>query len=121
MENSIELSGKFLGTISSDFVIIADKLKEAAYQIKKQGFSDFPIFIFCKENQPIGQLLFEKSEIGTQWNIYASFAEEFVQRKLIDDLNVFASTFRTIDEFCTLFVIDPEFTSFVSLPFPDDF
>ena len=41
--NDPELNGKYLGTITSDFVRVADSLKEASYQIRKAGF-DFPIF-----------------------------------------------------------------------------
>jgi hypothetical protein len=47
MNNDPELSGKYLGTISADFVKVADTLKEASYQIRKSGFA-FPIFPICK-------------------------------------------------------------------------
>lgn len=57
MFNDPELNGKYLGTISGDFVKVADTLKEASYQIRVRGFSDYPIFPVCKEEQPIGQLL----------------------------------------------------------------
>ena len=120
MENSAELNGKFLGTISSDFVKIFEKLKDAAYHIKSQGFSDCPIFIFCKEEQPIGQLLFKKVEMDIDWNVYMSYVEEFEQRQLVTEVDKFKSTYKNIDEFCTLFVLDPEFTNFVSLPYPED-
>ena len=36
--NSPDLNGKYLGLISSDFIKVADALKEASYQIKKRGF-----------------------------------------------------------------------------------
>ncbi len=39
--NSPELNGKYLGLISSDFVLVADTLKEAAYQIKNGAFLNF--------------------------------------------------------------------------------
>ena len=58
MTNDPELSGKYLGTISSDFVKVADSLKEASYQIRKAGF-EFPIFAICKTDQPVGQLLLD--------------------------------------------------------------
>ena len=43
--NSPDLNGKYLGLISTDFIKVSDTLKEAAYQVKKRGFSDFPIFV----------------------------------------------------------------------------
>ena len=39
--NSPDLNGKYLGLISTDFIKVSDTLKEAAYQVKKRGFSDF--------------------------------------------------------------------------------
>ena len=59
MQNDPELNGKYLGTISRDFVKVADTIKEASYQIRKRGFSQYPIFPVCKVDQPIGQLLMD--------------------------------------------------------------
>ncbi|MGC3944215.1 MAG: hypothetical protein QM762_06810 [Chryseolinea sp.] len=121
MHNDPELSGKFLGTISADFVKVADALREASYQIRKAGF-DQPIFPICKEPQPIGQLLFDPGRSGTAWYYYASFANEFMQREIImsDKEADFKEAFKDPDEFCCLFVIDPTFTRFVFIPYPED-
>ena len=40
MENDPELDPKYLGKISSDFVKVAEYMKEASYQIRKREFSD---------------------------------------------------------------------------------
>jgi hypothetical protein len=121
MHNDPELSGKYLGTISQDFVKVADTLKEASYQIRKAGF-DYPIFPICKEEQPIGQILLEQSQLQLVWNYYASFLDEFVQREIVekDKLEDFQSAYKNPDEFCCLFVVDKTFTSFVFIPFPED-
>jgi len=121
MQNDPELSGKYLGTISEDFVKVADTLKEASYQIRKAGF-EFPIFPICKDEQPIGQLLLQRNLNGTSWNYYASFLDEFLQRELIasDKAEEFKEAYKDPDEFCCLFVIDSAFTSFVFIPFPED-
>jgi hypothetical protein len=123
MENDPELDGKYLGTISQDFAIVSDTLKEASYLIRKRGFSDLPIFPISKEDGiPIGQLLVDKHEVATAWNYNASFLEEFVQRKLIesDKVETFKTSFKDPDEFCCLFVIDGEFRRFVYIPYPVD-
>ena len=121
MHNDPELSGKFLGTISADFVKVSDSLREASYQIRKAGF-DYPIFVICKEPQPIGQLLLDPARNGTSWYYYASFINEFLQRDLIasDKESDFKDAFKDPDEFCCLFVIDPTFTRFVFIPYPED-
>ena len=82
MHNDPELSGKYLGTISADFVKVADTLKEASYQIRKANFK-YPVFPLCKEHQPIGQILLRPEIHGTAWHYYASFLDEFIQRGLI--------------------------------------
>lgn len=120
MQNDPELSGKYLGTISRDFVKVADTLKEASYQIRKRGFSDYPIFPICKVDQPIGQLLIDPETSRTEWKYFASFLDEFVQRDLVEQEDDFKAAFKDPDEFCCLFVVDEEFTKFVFIPFPED-
>jgi hypothetical protein len=121
MHNDPELNGKYLGTISQDFVKIADILRDASYQIRKAGF-DYPIFPVCKEAQPIGQLLIDHLNSKTDWNYFASFLDEFVQRGLIDQegLEEFKVAYKEPDEFCCLFVVDTTFTNFVFIPYPED-
>jgi hypothetical protein len=121
MHNDPELSGKYLGTISQDFVKAADVLKDASYQIRKAGF-DYPIFPICKEPQPIGQLLIDQINNQTDWNYFASYLDEFIQRGLITPEKVegFQHAYRNPDEFCCLFVVDKTFTNFVFIPFPED-
>lgn len=120
MHNDPELNGKYLGTISRDFVKVSDTLKEASYQIRKRGFSQYPIFPVCKTDQPIGQLLIDSSEVGTEWKYYASYLDEFIQRDLVKEAEAFKTAFKDPDEFCCLFVVDTDFTNFVFIPFPED-
>ncbi|HRI79804.1 MAG TPA: hypothetical protein PLR06_09750 [Cyclobacteriaceae bacterium] len=121
MTNDPELSGKYLGTISNDFVKVADTLKEASYQIRKSGF-DFPIFPIAHSDQPIGQILIKNSDMSLEWSYYASFLDEFLQRELVakEKEEDFKRTYKDPDEFCCLFVIDKEFTRFVYIPYPED-
>ena len=120
--NDPELDGKYLGSISSDFVKIADLLKEASYQIRVKGFSDFPIFPVSRIDQPVGRLLYDRAALDLKWNYYASYLDEFIQRTLIDEdkADEFRRTYKDPDEFCCLFVIDLEFTNFVFIPYPVD-
>lgn len=120
MQNDPELNGKYLGTITKDFVIVADTLKEAAYQVKKRGFSDYPIFPIAQTEIPIGQLLIGRSELATAWNYNISYLDEFVQRKLVENDKDFIAAYKNPDEFCCLFVVDKDFTNFIFIPYPED-
>ncbi len=120
MNNDPELSGKYLGSITQDFVVVSDTLKEAAYQVRKQEFSDYPIFPTAKVEIPIGQLLVGRGEMATHWNYYITYLDEFVQRKLVEDEQEFKKAYKDPDEFCCLFVVDQDFTNFVFIPYPED-
>lgn len=120
MNNSPELNGKYLGSITTDFVKISDTLKEASYQIIQKGISNYPIFVFCKQQTSIGLPLIINNEQNLLWNVNASFLSEFTQRQLIENETAFKETYKDTDEFCCLFVIDYDFTNFVFLPYPED-
>ena len=122
ISNDPELDGKYLGTVSQDFIKVADHIKEASYQIRKRGYSDFPIFIVCKVEIPLGQLLYKKDEVGTNWNYYVTYLDDFIQRKIIekDKIEDFKKNYKNPEEFCCLFVIDGDFTNFVFIPYPED-
>jgi hypothetical protein len=120
--NDPELDGKYLGTISKDFVIVSETLKEASYQVRDRGFSEYPIFPISKDDIPIGQLLISKREVAADWNYHITYIDEFVQLNIIEKEKVdeFKKVYKDPDEFCCLFVIDGEFTRFVFIPYPVD-
>jgi len=122
MTNDPELNGKYLGTLSQDFIKVADQIKEASYQIRKRGFSDYPIFIISKTEISLGQLLYRKEEVGTSWNYFVTYLDEFIQRKIIEKEKEedFKNNYKDPDEFCCLFVVDKDFTKFVFIPYPED-
>ncbi len=122
MDNDPELSGKYLGTITEDFIKVSETLRETSYQIRKKGFSDHPIFPIGRTTLPVGLLLVGKEEMGNQWIYNAAYLDEFVQRNIIDKerLDPFIAAYKDPDEFCCLFVVDGEFTKFVFIPFPEN-
>ncbi|MGK7391889.1 MAG: hypothetical protein ACNS60_16180 [Candidatus Cyclobacteriaceae bacterium M2_1C_046] len=122
MINDPELNPKYLGKISQDFVKISDVIKEAAYQIRKRGFSEYPIFPVSKIELPIGALLIAKADLNTEFNYSASYLDEFVEREIVnkEKIDSFKESYKDPDEFCCLFVIDDDFTNFIYIPYPID-
>lgn len=117
-----ELNGKYLGTISQDFIKIADIIKESSYQVRVRKFSDYPIFPISKTDIPIGKLLLSKEDLNLEWHYYITYLDEFVQRKLIEEDNVeeFKRNYKDPEEFACLFVVDKKFTNYLYIPYPVD-
>ena len=122
MENDPELNGKYLGTISKDFVVVAETLREASYQVRKRQISKYPIFVFSRTQVPVGSSFLAKEELALEWHINASYLEDFMRLNLVqeDRAEDFMAAYKDPDEFCCLFVIDGEFQNFVFIPFPED-
>ena len=122
MQNDPELNGKYLGTITKDFAIVADTLKEASYQIRKREISKFPIFIFSKQAVPLGSLLLSADEAALDWHVFVTYLSNFVEKNVISEEKVadFQVAYKDPDEFCCLFVVDHDFTNFVFVPYPED-
>lgn len=120
--NSPELNRKLMGIVSADFVKVADSLKEASYQIRKRGFSDYPVFVVSNTDVPLGQPLFGKTNMGNELIYKATYVDEFVERQLIapESLELWQENYKNADEYCSLFVVLAEFTGFVYIPYPED-
>jgi len=120
--NSPDVNRRLLGLVSQDFVKVADHLKEASYQIRKRGFSEFPVFVVTQTTSELGTLLFQAGDLELEWNYKASMMEEFVQRKLIGEnsVDLFKEHYRNPDEFCCIFVVHNDFAGFVYIPYPVD-
>ncbi|MCE6991536.1 hypothetical protein [Dyadobacter sp. CY323] len=120
--NSPELNQKLMGNISQDFVKVADQLKEASYQIRKRGFSDYPVFAVTNNELQIGALLIDSQELANLYSYRASFLQEFVDRKLVgeESVEMFTENYKNADEYCCLFVLIGEFSGFVFVPYPED-
>lgn len=120
--NSYDVNQELMGLVSSDFVKVADQLKEAAYQIRKRGFSDYPIFAVSQREIPVGQLLIGPSELGNQWHYKASLLDEFIQRGLIgpESVELWKENYKQPEEYCCLFVVYNDFAGFVYIPYPEE-
>jgi len=59
--------------------------KEAGNKIKKEGISNYPIFVAHQDEANIGIPLINKNDSGGIWSINASTLEEFYTKKLIKE------------------------------------
>ncbi|WP_460945619.1 hypothetical protein [Spirosoma daeguense] len=120
--NSYDVNKKLMGAVSSDFIKVAEQLKEASYQIRKRGFSENPVFVSSQQDVPVGQLLIGAGELENRWNYKASFLDEFIQRGLIgqESIDLWKENYKAPDEYCCLFVVQGDFAGFIYIPYPED-
>jgi len=118
------LDGKYLGKISTDFIQVADKLRESSYIIRERGGYTFPIFILSFSPIELGILLINVDEMQNQGYYYATYLDALVQAQLIapDKVAGFQAAYKDPDEFCCLLVLDPaqDFVKFLYIPYPVD-
>jgi len=120
--NSPEVNKKLMGYVAGDFILVAEYIKEASYQIRKRKFSDHPIFALSQTPVEVGQLLFDRSDFQTRYQYRASMVEEFIQRTLMSEESkpLFLENYKNPEEYACLFVFDEGFAGFVFLPYPED-
>jgi len=118
------IDGKYIGRITSDFIQVADRLKEAAYVIQNRGGFEYPIFITSPIPIALGALLIDKEKMGNQGYYYAAYLDLLVQHGYIaiDKIDYFKSTYKDSSDYCCLLVIDTanELYNFLYLPYPID-
>lgn len=122
MANDPELDGKYLGTITTDFVKVSDTLKEASYQLRVRKISEYPVFVISKDSVNIGSLLIGKREKDLLWNINFSFLENLIGHQIIAEnlTEKFLATYKDPDEYACFLVMDKDFMKFIYIPYPVD-
>jgi hypothetical protein len=118
------LDGKYLGNISTDFIQVADKLRESSYIIRARGGYAFPVFILSFTPIELGVLLIPKGEAQNQGYYYATYLDALIQAQFIapDKAANFQAVYKDPDEFCCLLVLDSShgFAKFLYIPYPVD-
>lgn len=120
--NSPEINRKLMGKVSSDFLKVSDHLKESSYQIRKRGFSRYPVFVLSESEIDLGALLFDRADFKTAYQYRANFLEDFINRDMIgeESRELFIENYKDPEEYCCLFVTDSDFAGFIYLPYPDE-
>lgn len=109
-----------LKSLEADLKFYNESIKEVATEIMVEGISAYPIFIAHQHAVSIGELILDKDELHTEWNIHASTLEEFVEKGIVkpEKKEAFIKTYKNAHHFMCLFVIVPEGANFVFYPYP---
>jgi hypothetical protein len=108
-----------LKSLETDLVLYADSLKEVADEIIAEELSKFPIFVAHQHEVSIGEVVIDKNEMATEWNIHASTIEEFLEVGIIksDKEDFFKQNYKDPQKFMCIFAIVPEGANFVFYPY----
>ncbi len=107
-----------LKSLETDLVLYSDSINEIALDILEE-LSKYPIFIAHQHEAHIGELIIDKDELSTDWNIHASTLEEFVEKGIINSekQEFFKQQYKDPRKFICVFVMVPEGANFVFYPY----
>lgn len=108
-----------LQSLKIDLDFYSESIKEISTEMVAEGYSLFPIFIATQHEVSLGEIILDRNELNTNWSIYASSLEEFVERGVIKDYkkSSFEKTYKKSKDFMCLFVVVPEGANFVFYPY----
>lgn len=108
-----------LESLEVDLKFLNDSIKEIAVEIMVEGLSKYPIFVAHQHEVVLGELIFDRHELNTDWTIHASTMEEFIERGIIKKelKQRFTDTYKDAKKFMCVFVIVPEGANFVFFPY----
>jgi len=93
-------------------------LKEAGNTIMNQGVSMYPIFVFHRQELPIGIEISNPEKDNGVWFVSASTLEEFVAKQLIaeDRVNTFRKTYKDPSTHLCIFLVEEDVAEFIFIP-----
>jgi hypothetical protein len=108
-----------LVSLEKDLELYADSIKEISLEIIAEGVSQNPIFVAHQHTVSIGEMILNKEELNTNWNIQASMVEEFVEKGIIKPelKELFLKNYKKPEDFMCVFVIVPEGANFIFYPY----
>ncbi len=118
-DNNNQKKDSPLKSLEVDLRLYSESIREIAVEIMVEGLSDYPIFVAHQHEVKLGEMILDKEELNTDWNIHASTLEEFVEKGIIKKelKQRFIDNFKNPHEFMCVFAIVPEGANFVFFPY----
>ena len=108
-----------LKNLKIDLDFYSDSIKEISVEMVAEGYTLYPIFVATQHEVSLGEIILDKQELGTNWSVYASSLEEFVERGVIQSSKKanFEKAYKKSEDYMCLFVVVPEGANFVFYPY----
>lgn len=108
-----------LKSLEKDLIYYSESIQEIAEEIIAEGVSAYPVFLAHQHELPIGEVILDREELGTDWTIQVSTAEELIEKGILSrkkDDN-FYKAYKDPKTYMCLLVIVPEGANFVFYPY----
>jgi hypothetical protein len=118
-DNNNQKNDSPLRSLEIDLRLYSESIREIAVEIMVEGLSGYPIFVAHQHEVKLGEMILDKEELNTDWNIHASTLEEFVEKNIIKKelKQRFIDNFKNPHEFMCVFAIVPEGANFIFFPY----
>lgn len=114
-----DLLRAYLATLRVDMDMFRESIREVSEDVRKEGYSKFPIFVAHQASVKLGEVILDREELQSNFTIQASTLEEFVERKVIlpENLSKFKSAYKDPDQYCCIFLVTEHGAQFVFVPY----
>lgn len=111
-----------LESLKTDLDFYKESIKEVSTELVAEKYTQFPIFVAHQHEVSVGEVILDRTELGTEWTIQVSSLEEFLEVGIVkeDKKEKFIQKFKDPAKYMCLFVVVPEGANFVFYPFEKD-
>ena len=76
---------QYLKVLNTDLKFYKDSIKEVSTEIRKEGFSKYPIFVASVFHNELGELILDGQEMGRTYSIMATTLEDLTKKEIIPE------------------------------------
>lgn len=112
-------AGSPLASLRTDLILFNDLIKEVSEEMIENEVTQRPIFLAHQHESALGEVLIERNEMNSEWDIHVTSFEEFVEKGVInkDKEDFFLSNYKDPTKFMCILVMVPEGANFVYFPY----
>ena len=113
---------QYLKVLNTDLKFYKDSIKEVSAEVRKEGFSEYPIFIASVFHNELGELILDGQEMGRTYSIMASTLEQMTEKEIIpeDKASFFKESYKNPDEFACILLLTTKTQQFVFYPYAQE-
>jgi hypothetical protein len=102
-----------------DLKIYSEMIQEVSEDMRKEHFTEYPVFIASEHEVKLGELILDKEDHAATFSIYATTMEELLERKILLPAKQpdFVKTYKNPSQFMCVMLLTASVASFVFVPY----